>query len=308
MSGSDNRQRAEKRDRSQISPVIDESEKRSRVENSSPSSDCESLSLGDYHLDESTIIADPDLSDSTLEESSMSIKDSLKDALKDPVIISLLSDVFTRSLKAEISKLEKIIEDKDEAIKSLEERVDTLEQYTRRNSMRITGIPEPATGDSEDTDVIVQKVGEAEGVDIAPDMIDRSHRVGRRAVGDPARPIIVKFVSYKHKTLLMKARKGLKNRSAASLGFTTAGYARPSTPSAPVSAAAAVAVPVPPPAERIFINDDLTRARAKLAAQARQMKRDKKLQDTWVFDGEVFVKVKEKVIKLSSERHLNTVL
>ncbi|KAL8623698.1 hypothetical protein ACOMHN_004763 [Nucella lapillus] len=83
---------------------------------------------------------------------------------------------------------------------------------------------------------------------------------------------------------MMTSRKGLKNKTAASLGFTPKGF----PPPRPSSAAEAVATPVPKPGDRIYVNDDLTRVRAQLAAKARRFKREKKVQDTWVYDGDIY--------------------
>ena len=43
-------------------------------------------------------------------------------------------------------------------------------------------------------------------------------------------------------------------------------------------------------AKSIFINDDLTETRLGIASQARKMKRENKIQDTWTRDGVIYVK------------------
>ena len=195
---------------------------------------------------------------------------------------------------------------------------------------------------------------------ITDQMIDRSHRVGKP--GRMGRDLLVQFIAYRYKHLIMKARSGLKNKDAARLGLSPAGVVRQ-----PESAAAAAAMPVPSPAGRVYINDDLTagrvyinddltagrvyinddltagrvyinddltagrvyinddltagrvyinddltagrvyvnddltagrvyinddltRERSRVAARARQLKRDKKIKDTWVRDVEIYVK------------------
>ena len=65
-------------------------------------------------------------------------------------------------------------------------------------------------------------------------------------------------------------------------------------------------MPVPSPAGRVYVNDDLTRERSRVAARARQLKRDKKIKDTWVRDGEIYVKKNDDSInKLSTSRQLD---
>ncbi|KAL8570590.1 hypothetical protein ACOMHN_008947 [Nucella lapillus] len=215
----------------------------------------------------------------------------------------MLSSAFTETLREEIVSLRTVIEKKDQMISDLQIQVDSLEQYSRRNNVRISGIPEPKGGSvQEDTDNIVQKLGEAIGVRVTSEMIDRSHRVGKRT-GTSDRQIIVKFTSYRYRRLLMTSRKGLKNKTAASLGFTPKGFTPPPRPS---SAAEAVATPVPKPGNRIYVNDDLIRVRAQLAARARRFKREKKVQDTWVYDGDIYVKRGDVIIKIVSDRHLDS--
>ncbi len=50
----------------------------------------------------------------------------------------------------------------------------------------------------------------------------------------------------------------------------------------------------------LFINDDLTKARSKIAAKCRQLLKDKKINGTWVKAGVIFVKNKsDKLVKIS---------
>ncbi|KAL8560679.1 hypothetical protein ACOMHN_030455 [Nucella lapillus] len=60
----------------------------------------------------------------------------------------------------------------------------------------------------------------------------------------------------------------------------------------------------PQTADRIYVN--LTRVRAQLAARARRFKREKKVQDTWVYDGDIYVKRGDVIIKIVSYRHLDS--
>ena len=69
------------------------------------------------------------------------------------------------SLRGEIRTLREALERKEEKIADLQDRVDSLEQHSCRNNVRISGIPE-STSAVEDTDVITQKVGEAIAVTI----------------------------------------------------------------------------------------------------------------------------------------------
>lgn len=107
------------------------------------------------------------------------------------------------ALKVEMKKMEEV----------LIGRTDDLEQYTRRNNIRIYGVPETK---GEDTDgLVVQLCRERLGLEIQNKSISRSHRIGRQlsaaADGKPRhRPIIVRFVSYQDRRLLFNAKKKLK--------------------------------------------------------------------------------------------------
>ena len=69
-------------------------------------------------------------------------------ALSHESVLNKLS-IITKDLCAEIVNLRSVIEKEDETIVKLEKRVsqlendqDTLEQYTRRNSLRVSGLQE----------------------------------------------------------------------------------------------------------------------------------------------------------------------
>ena len=48
---------------------------------------------------------------------------------------------------------------------------------------------------------------------------------------------------------------------------------------------------------KLFINEDMTKARATMAWEARNLKREGKITDTWTRDGVIFVKLGENRIK-----------
>lgn len=118
----------------------------------------------------------------------------------------------------QVTALEKVVADLQVTVSaldvSLKQRTDELEQYQRRNNLRVFGIPE---ADGEDTDkLLVDMFKERLGVDISPDRLDRSHRVGegkKRRSEDGAerhRPIIVRFTSYRDRRIVFMAKRKLK--------------------------------------------------------------------------------------------------
>ena len=190
----------------------------------------------------------------------------------DQVVAKLQKCLFPRKLTATIDNLSDRIrslnaklDSKDELIKSLETRIvtlesanDSIEQYTRRANLRVCGVPEE--NDGEDTDQKVLAVFNAKlGMEplLRPTDLERSHRLGRKADDSDGttrtRPIIVRFVSERVRDSVYRARTRLKGHD-------------------------------------IYLNEDLTARRAKLAYDARQLKKAKKIVDCWSSYGNVIVK------------------
>ena len=194
-------------------------------------------------------------------------------------------------LLEELAGLKEKLLEKDREISLLKDQVDALEQYSRRNCVRIGPVPESA---DENTDEIVKAVAKSVGVNLTDDAIDRSHRVGKKsATASRDRPILVRLTSYRHKEALVKARRALKQTDGAKI-----------VPSADWPPLARNSGSWATPASRkIFINEDLTRIRAHVAAKARQLKRDQRISDTWTRDGFIFVK-KNNSYKIATMREL----
>ena len=79
---------------------------------------------------------------------------------------------------------------------------DNLEQYSRRENIRIYGIPESNSHNNRDDDeTSLLKIATAVQIDLEPKDIQRVHRLGKRKYSTSAkpRPIIARFVSYKKK-------------------------------------------------------------------------------------------------------------
>lgn len=160
------------------------------------------------------------------------------------------------------------------ANKELEKRVavlerdsDALEQYSRRNTIRVSGIPEQ---NNEITDDVILKLAEDMNVQLSRADIDRSHRVGRledtRRTDSGVRTrirhrdIIVQFVTYNARQRLFQMRKELRGNDE--LGS-------------------------------VFINEDLTKTRSKVLFDARTLVRAKKLNAAYSSDGKLFVRDKD---------------
>lgn len=146
--------------------------------------------------------------DRIIEKLTADLKTVVEEAVR-----SALSDVNREvsRLSAEVAKLSAVVGELDG---KLVERTDELEQYQRRNNIRIFGIKETA---GEDTDRIVvdlcrEKLG-LQGVSL--EALSRTHRVGRTPKPGPNgeqrhRPIIVRFTSYRDRRVVVDSKKRLK--------------------------------------------------------------------------------------------------
>lgn len=180
-----------------------------------------------------------------------------KNALADPAIRDELADISSMRLLKKIEKQDKEIKDLRRQVNNLSDSLDELQQYSRRNSVRIAGIPE-TPGENTD-DIVIDVANRLIGTNINIDNIDRSHRVGKpNQANDKPRVIIVKLTSYKVREKLIKGRKNLRKN---------------------------------PESKSIYINEDLTSKRANLARRARDLSKDKPeiIASTWTFDGRIYI-------------------
>ena len=97
-------------------------------------------------------------------------------------------------------------------IAQLQNNLDDNEQYNRRLCLRINGLPPVAEGESETSEMCLEKVKnvfkELE-VDVPDAVIDRAHRIGspRIVKGKKIHQVIVRFTTWRHRTLVYRARK-----------------------------------------------------------------------------------------------------
>ena len=218
----------------------------------------------------SPVITDPfspsasELIDSEFQEliTSTITTDSLVHNVIARIVDNALKEKFKKQ-EEEISFLQGVVDSLISKVNKLEAEVerqnhtsDSLEQYSRRHSVRIINSwPEQP---NEDTDLkVVEMARECLNINISKEDIDRSHRVGRPRKNKP-RPIIAKFVSYKTKSSIYKAKNKLK--------FTTG------------------------EGQKIHINEDLTKTRLSVFQKALKLKKDNLIADTWTSDGNIFVK------------------
>ena len=192
------------------------------------------------------------------------LKNELISELKDQILFELKSfihdqmntikDLNSKVIQNEstIAVLQNNMERLKHENKSLrnkvEEDLDEICQYSRRQCLRLNGIE---VGDereeSEDIVNIVKKKFEEVGMNVPDICIDRAHRIGRtvKFEGKKYRPIIVKFNNFRTRTLFYQKRNTLKNN--------------------------------------VKIRIDLTKRRYQLLQECRELIDGKKLTDVYIF-------------------------
>ena len=208
--------------------------------------------------------------------SSPAVKQSMVEALAESIRTNAAQGVIdaTETLRNEITLLRKELRQRDKTIADLDQRISELqlkcdqqEQYSRRTSVRISGIPE-----EEGEDVLSKVKDTLNSIGVDP-VVQRCHRVRRftqkknppasdshASVPPQPRQILVQFTGQLDKINVMRNKNRLDK-------------------------------------SHIFINEDLTKPRARLLYLARQLKNQKKLQGAWSADGRILVKDNKGVIR-----------
>ena len=193
-------------------------------------------------------------------------------------VVKETANAVSHDLTNTIEKLSNNVEKLTTELTKSRNQCDELEQYSRRNNIIISGIPENDTIPAED--LVLTLVNEYAETPIRYSDIDRTHRITRTnaaAGGKDKKPrdIIVKFCSYKSKKAIL-SREPMKKLKAAN--------------------------EVIPDNERIFIREDLTKARNSVLYKGRVLKRAGHIKDAFTRDGRIVLKLfTDKVVFITSE-------
>lgn len=194
------------------------------------------------------------------------IKNSLKSLSEDVVAVRTQQEKLLFLLEEEVKQLRLQNSEKDRQIAQLEQRVDELEQYSRINDVIIAGIKirprsyaRAVNPDSElselDTQSVEQQVAsffESKGIELDLEDIEACHPLPTRNLRPPA--VILRFTNRKKKISLLKQGRKLKGTD-------------------------------------VYINEHLTKRNADIARKARQLKKQRKIQQTWVSNCKIFIKL-----------------
>ena len=165
----------------------------------------------------------------------------------------------------QVNELEKKVKQMEKKLMDCENSQEEQEQYSRRNCLRIYGMPEKKDENSDD--VVLQLVNSKLnlGFQVRESDLDRTHRIQPRKPrtegAEQPRPLIVKFARYNVRQKVYAARMKLKNT-------------------------------------RIYIREDLTRSRQELI---RETLKCESISKAWTNDGRIRALTKEN--KIVNIRH-----
>lgn len=172
-------------------------------------------------------------------------------------------------LVGEVKALRVLNEEKDKHISYLENRVAGLEQYTRINDVVITGLKikpwsyarvvktdnggEPGELKADSMEHQVADFLQSKGIKLDCNNIEACHPLPRRNTSDTL-AVILRFMNRKNKIALLKQHRKLKGTD-------------------------------------VFMDEHQAKNNADIARKARQLKKQRKIQNTWTANCKVFIKL-----------------
>ena len=168
---------------------------------------------------------------------------------------------ITSDLKSDLSEIKKLIKDQSELITELKQTItqhdstisvlqtgikalkdendcykkklaaldakyESLEQYTRRQSLRVDGVEISRNETSDKIVTVVENLMKEVGMQVSPLHIDKAHKIGPKYYnnGKKFQSIIVKFVNFRTRTEFYQKRKQIKNDIRLRIDLTKGNY------------------------------------------------------------------------------------
>ena len=178
----------------------------------------------------------------------------------------LLGPIVSRHVAEAVRVKNQEIEHLRSQLTAVRADMDNLEQYSRRNTLTISGIPET---EREDTDALVIGLAKAAGVTVTSADLDRSHRVGQFKRDKP-RQIVAKFVSFNKRQELLEARRNLRAGRVQQHPILTQRVL-----------------------SQTFIAESLTRKNQMILFVARQLRRKGKIHSAWTNNCQIKIRARE---------------
>ena len=195
---------------------------------------------------------------------------------KDEVIN--LKDIIIKRLQEENNLLRTRCSKLESKIVSLESSINHVEQYGRRNNIVISGIPDDITDDDlEDT---VTNILKDVDVHINDNDLEACHRIGKSDTRTGSKKTIVRFINRKYcKKALLNRKNFIHINSETKYNFSHN--------------------------NKIFINENLTKANKSIAFCGRKLKRANLIYSCYVREGVVHIKKSEQARPIKVN-HINT--
>ncbi|XP_077991077.1 uncharacterized protein LOC144445411 [Glandiceps talaboti] len=226
-----------------------------------------------------------------------SVEDRITELQKSVDFISGSFDTFKKELddinaqaaqlKTENEHLQGRLQATQRELSTTQDEMHELQQYTRRNILEISGVPQHA---GEDTDDIAIRVAEAVGVIVSASDIDNSHRLPRRHQENTTErkqppPIIVKFTRRTVRNNIYYSRKNLKDKTPKHLNLD-----RQAT-------------------NRIYINESLSSVMKRLFHQANERRKMLNWKFIWTNNGKIYTRkdADSQPIMIASSKAVNRI-
>ena len=167
-----------------------------------------------------------DMKKKLINELRENIMEDLKNEIKD-MFVSQQNIITT--LESTVVMLQEHVTILKGSNENLLERIDENEQYGRRLCLRIEDVE---TAPNESSQDVLEKVHEliqkTENCDIPSWSVDRAHRIGKKYINKhnkkEVQSIIVRFVTFNHRTSLYRVRKSIKDGIRIKLDLTKKRY------------------------------------------------------------------------------------
>ena len=164
----------------------------------------------------------------------MVLSSVLEEMPRQTTTTTTLNDILKKvnSLKEEINDLKAELKQSKEEIKLLKlengdlkqalnfntAQIDDMQQYSRRENLRIYGI-EKSNSNKDDGETVILNVAKTLGIQLEAKDVQRAHRLGKKKRSGKPRPIIARFVSYKKRTQFLKKKATLKENDEFKTAF-----------------------------------------------------------------------------------------
>ena len=139
----------------------------------------------------------------------LAVQEQLKTVATNDKIDDLINTINVKDLK--INVLEDRIKELENKYSRLERKIDDNESYTRRQNLRIVGIPEEAH--ESGASCLIKVKEEISKLDLPLTLhmaIDRTHSIGKKVSDDKgnfiSRLTIIRFTSWRARTIVYKSR------------------------------------------------------------------------------------------------------